>query len=630
MSKHTFVFQNRWALGDTVCLSALVRDITIAYPGKYNLLMSGNFKSYWENNPHTRVMAKGDSGQIIVPQYTEGIRAAGRGEKIHFLSWFHRDFMKKTGLVVPVTWPKGEIHLSPAERENRLVPYRYWVVIAGGKMDMTAKTWETARYQGVVDTLRAHGVRCVQAGADFHKHYHPRLERCDSMIGRTDSIRDMFSLIYHADGVICGVTGAMHIAAVFDKPCVVVAGGREEPWWEAYVNGYFPTSFGESCNPVLVEHKFLHTVGMLDCGIGNLTKGCWKDRTVPVDHTDHTNTHRKHQLCRKPVRNSVPPVPACMQLIEVDHVVESVMEYYENGVLPPIASPSRKYSLPQVAADAKPEWSERLPKEVVPRSATVPDDLAVLDHPYIGGKFTVCVLGYGDNLSLMQRCMESILTHTPPERIDVRIALNQPAQQLLTYVEGFDKKIVTKLYVDGKNRRKYPAMREMFWDPDHPIQTNYVLWFDDDSHVIHPKWLSLLATSIISNHGNGVRLYGVKYIHDLAVYKKLGYSPEKWFREADWWKDQQMHQGKGTRVSPNGSEIVFASGGFIALATEAIRVGNIPDKRLNHNGGDITIGAQVHQAGFRMADFCRGKSPVRYSDAPRRGFREPFQWAEVK
>ena len=633
MTKHTFVLQNRWALGDTVCLSALVRDIHTAYPGKYQILMSGHYKSFWENNPYTRLQEKGDSGQVVVPQYTDGIRAAGRGEKVHFLSWLHKDFEKKTGLHVPVTYPKGDIHLSPKEQANRLFPHRYWIVVAGGKMDMTAKTWRTDRYQAVVDTLRAHGIKCVQAGALMHKHYQPALLRCDSAVGKTDSIRDLFSLIYHADGVICGITGAMHIAAAFDKPCVVVAGGREEPWWEAYTNAYFPTSFGESCNPVTVEHKFLHTVSRLDCGVGNMDKGCWKDRTVPVDQTDHTNAHRRGQLCRKPVRDPVQTVPECMLLIEPDHVVEGVMDYYERGVLPPIGNPTRRYSLPQMpAAEAETAeaWQKALPKELPPRTAQTGPDLSVLDHPYIGGKFTVCVLGYGDNLTLMQRCLESIFAHTPPDRMDLRVALNQPSPQLLTYVKGFDKKTVTKLYVDTKDRRKYPAMREMFWDPDHPIMTEYVLWFDDDSHVVHPQWLQLLAKAITDNHGRGVRLYGVKYIHDLVTYKKQGYSPEKWWRAAKWWNNLPMYQAKGTRESPNGSEILFASGGFIALATEAIRAGQIPDERLNHNGGDITIGEQVHQAGFRIADFCRGKTPVRYSDAPRRGFREPFPWAEIK
>ena len=46
------------------------------------------------------------------------------------------------------------------------------------------------------------------------------------------------------------------------------------------------------------------------------------------------------------------------------------------------------------------------------------------------------------------------------------------------------------------------------------------------------------------------------------------------------------------------------------MATEAMRAANIPDVRLGHNGGDITIGEQMHQAGFGIRQWNRGKSLV--------------------
>jgi hypothetical protein len=89
-----------------------------------------------------------------------------------------------------------------------------------------------------------------------------------------------------------------------------------------------------------------------------------------------------------------------------------------------------------------------------------------------------------------------------------------------------------------------------------------------------------------------------------------------------------MHTANGNRTAPNGSQIVFATGGFWALAVETHPgKADVPDPRLNHNGGDITIGEQVNQAGGKVKDFSRGKTPVCWSDAARRGFREPFPWA---
>lgn len=668
--KHTIVLQNRWALGDTVCLSALVRDIQRAYPGKYTLLMSGHYKNvFWRNNPHCRVQQAEEKGQLVQLAYIEGIKAAGRGAKKHFLSYFHHDFELKTGIKVPVTEPRGDIHFSEDEKRPPLNK-RYWVVVAGGKKDMTAKIWYAHRFQETVDTLAKLGIRCVQAGADFNNHFHPRLVNCDQFIGRTNNERELFRLIAHADGVICGVTGAMHIAAVFDKPCVVIAGGREEPWWEAYTNCYYPHSFGPTCKPVKVEHTFLHTIGLLDCC---QDKGCWKDRTVPIEQADHVNSQKRFALCKQPVRTLPQAVPLCLDMVTVNHVVEAVMNYYEKGILPPISQPKSKPAEPITLPTDYPlvdetgkqvgrsgdylralemplgpppalkgllveDLDDRTKQEVLKggwREHPLPAEAQfkpnkLLDHPDVGGKFTVFVLTYGDNYKLAERCIGSIIDKSPPGRLDLRVAANQVCDKTMNYLASFGTSAITTTYFDTGSRKKYPAMRQMFWDEKHPITTKYVLWFDDDSWVIDKDWLTRLAEEIIQNHKNGCRMYGTKFFHDLMPYRRQGFSPEKWFHAATWWQKRNLFMSGGARETPNGSQIVFCTGGFWALATEVIRKADIPDVRLNHNGGDITIGEQVHQAGFKVKDFCRGKRPVCWSDAPRRGYKEDFPWSKVQ
>lgn len=346
---HTLVIHNSWALGDTVCLSALARDIQRAYPGQYRLLMSGHYSGVaWANNPHAEKAPPDPKGQLVRVEYHSGIiKCNNGGPKKHFLSWFHHSFEQATGLKVPVTEPKGDLHLSADELKVR-PEGRYWVVVAGGKQDMTAKVWAAPYWQQAVDMLARQGVRCVQAGGDFNRHFHPKLDRVEQWVGKTRSERDFFALIANAEGVVCGVTAAMHIAAVFDKPCVVIAGGREAPWWEAYTNCYFPDSFGDKCSHVKVEHTYLHTIGRLDCGVGNLDRGCWRDRTVPLEQADHVNPTNKRRLCKKPVSVGHQAVPACMKLITPDIVVEAVMSYYERGILPRPRYGDVRYHLPTV------------------------------------------------------------------------------------------------------------------------------------------------------------------------------------------------------------------------------------------------------------------------------------------
>ena len=72
-----------------------------------------------------------------------------------------------------------------------------------------------ASYQQVVDQFqnRISFVQCGEAG-----HWHPRLERVTDLVGKT-SLREFIRLMYHADGVVCPVTFAMHLAAAIEpKP----------------------------------------------------------------------------------------------------------------------------------------------------------------------------------------------------------------------------------------------------------------------------------------------------------------------------------------------------------------------------------------------------------------------------
>lgn len=39
------VIRNPYALGDTVCLSATIRDLHRAHPGKYRVSVAGNYSS---------------------------------------------------------------------------------------------------------------------------------------------------------------------------------------------------------------------------------------------------------------------------------------------------------------------------------------------------------------------------------------------------------------------------------------------------------------------------------------------------------------------------------------------------------------------------------------------------------
>jgi hypothetical protein len=122
-------------------------------------------------------------------------------------------------------------------------------------------------------------------------------------------------LVYHSQGVLCGVTALMHLAAAVDvtggsplnRPCVVIAGGREPVHWEAYP-----------------QHQFIHTVGQLPCCAHG---GCWRARTFPLG--DGNERDRPERLCV----DVVGKLPRCMDMIASAEVIRRIEGYFDGGVL---------------------------------------------------------------------------------------------------------------------------------------------------------------------------------------------------------------------------------------------------------------------------------------------------------
>lgn len=327
MAKRKIIIRHPLAPGDEVVTTGLIRDIKQTYGDDVAVDFRGNFPAIYEHNPYlTPLSTKQPKVEQIKLCYRRGITMS-KIHKIHFLNYFYTDFNRKSGLNVKCLESKPDIHLTPYEKRTPPISGRYWLVFGGGKSDITNKHWEYRRYQQVVDRLRPYGLRFVQSGATKTGHTHPSMTDVLNIVG-WGHIRQLLWQIYHCEGVICPVTCAMHVAAAFDKPCVVVAGGREQPWWEAYVDDF--GAFGTNAAPVPVPHRFLHTLGLLDCCASH---GCWTRKIIKID--------KDTSLCTRPFVEQAGSqiIPECMHMITVDHVVESVMSYYESGVLPPIGAP---------------------------------------------------------------------------------------------------------------------------------------------------------------------------------------------------------------------------------------------------------------------------------------------------
>lgn len=312
------ILRNNQSPGDVTMLTAAVRDLHKVYPGQFLTDVRGECPDLWLHNPYLTPLSENDSTVRVIHCRYPLINRSNEWP-YHFLHGFIHFLNRELRLAIRPSAIKGDIHLTDEEKK---LPSRvqsilgmdlpFWIVAAGGKADYTIKWWSTERYQAVVNALRGR-VLFVQVG--MAGHHHPALRHVIDLRGKT-SLRELVLLMHHAQGVLCPVTAAMHLAAAVPvkpgapklRPCVVVAGGREPPHWESYPN-----------------HQFIHTVGMLTCCE---TGGCWRKRTVPLGDGDKRDL--PENLCRQVVAG---PLPRCMAMISPDDVVRRIEGYFDGGLI---------------------------------------------------------------------------------------------------------------------------------------------------------------------------------------------------------------------------------------------------------------------------------------------------------
>ena len=338
---HRLILKSFQCPGDIVMLSAAVRDLHAAHPGRFQTDVRTSCDAIWENNPYVTQLNEHD-GQVTTIDMHYPLIHQSNQRPYHFLHGYTQYLEEQLNVRIPVTQFRGDIHLSDAEkqapplaglrsharqslgspsREEKEtpplaggLPDKFWIIVAGGKYDFTAKWWNPNSFQAVVDQFqdRIHFVQCGEAG-----HWHPRLKGVVDLVGKT-SLREFIRLMYHADGVVCPVTLAMHLAAAVEskgteglsRPCVVIAGGREPAHWEAYPN-----------------HQFISTNGALACCAQG---GCWKSRCQLVGDGDPKD---RRELCENPVQISDElRIPKCMTMITPEDVIRRIEIYHTGGL----------------------------------------------------------------------------------------------------------------------------------------------------------------------------------------------------------------------------------------------------------------------------------------------------------
>lgn len=311
--------------GDIMTMTPALEMLHKQHPGKFVTAVETTCMPIWSQNPYVaacnepfqRLKADYASQKAktthFVREYPEGvyeriemhyhaINESGN-RPVHFIEGY-TEYLSDT-LKVPLKMATNRPHLYLSDEEKGWMNQvwqetksnaPFWLINAGVKSDFTAKQYPF--YQEVVDLLR-HRVRFVQVGKS--EHIHTPLRGVINFLDKTKDDRAFFRLVYHSRGVLCGTTYLMHVAAAFNKPAVVVAGGREPRLWNSY-----------PCQTLLSN------VGALDCCRDG---ACWRSKVkaMPGDKANE-------RYCDRPMPTEL-PAGECMTLIKPELVAAAVESY---------------------------------------------------------------------------------------------------------------------------------------------------------------------------------------------------------------------------------------------------------------------------------------------------------------
>ncbi len=307
-----------FTLGDIVALTGAVRELHEQHPGAFLTDVDTGAREVWWHNPN--ITAHHAPSEIIDCNRVTIDRSGSKGQ--HYIGAYLDLLNEHLGTRATLRRVAGDIHLSAQERDwysdvwnlcQDEIPF--WLVCAGGKFDLPIKWWSHERYQRVINHFRGR-IQFVQVGQ--WGNYHPKLEGAIDLRGKT-TIRDLIHLTYYAQGVLCGVTSLMHLAAAVptehlgSREAVIIAGAREPEVWEKYPH-----------------HQFLSTANQVDCS------HCWKHRHIDLPDRDRNND--PDVRCSS-VRNML---PVCMDLVSTERVISAFESSLER--VPSLSSTHRIFA----------------------------------------------------------------------------------------------------------------------------------------------------------------------------------------------------------------------------------------------------------------------------------------------
>ena len=266
------------APGDTVAASPLIRDLALHRPD-IRISVRGTFADeLFAYDPRVSPEEPPDAVPVEI-DYRPTVDAARTDKTRRYLAAAHESYRRATGDPLPLTELRPSLVLAP-EEQDPVIPGPYAVLAAGSKTDIPLKQHPPALFAEVVRLVPE--LRWVRVGRHAAPggrigHVQPAVPGTLDLVGQTD-LRRLITVVAHARVVLCHTSLPMLLAQAFRVPCVVLGGGREDPWLHQAPGV-----------------DYLHAVGQLACC---LSAGCRAVFPVPA----HDMPYPPGTLCADPVR----------------------------------------------------------------------------------------------------------------------------------------------------------------------------------------------------------------------------------------------------------------------------------------------------------------------------------------
>lgn len=566
------------APGDFLMMTCAIRDLHLQFPGEYVTEVNTRCRDIWRHNPHLSTTTIKQREHFTIG-YSASINSSNQ-RKAHFATGFVQHLSEKLGRRVLLSDLKPDVHLTEAEEDPKNAPVRgdYWLVVSGGKSDYPAKIWDPAYFQAVVDLLP--DIRFVQVGSKEKGHRHYKLARARNMVGKT-SFRDLMLLCRHARGILCGVTCTMHLAAAFNRPCVVLGGGREAWWWEAYTR---ETWKANAINPVpadFVDHTFFHTLGQLDCCSKH---GCWRSRAEPTG---------KGKRCDLPVKGPTIWQPTCLTLITPERVAAAITNY-ENGILPLAEKLPGHLKEPLFRGELK--VSGRVKKRATaPKPATPALSVTITQaapQRFVESRVedrlpvSVCLYVTETDRSQVARAIDSLRLSNSPEAYKFIVVANGVSRSVQDVLHERLGKYGAPIRTFPKRLDRYEVMRQVL----PTLKTVYGLWFPGSAQVTSGDWL---VRALAMMKSKDVVLAGFKTFCPLTKRVASAAKASNWYA----YKSSREHGSSPSVVTVN-DQLFFFKTEFIA--------GDWPREGLDPSEQQVLLGEMANQKGGSVGGFTYG------------------------